>query len=55
MCPVRELGELPLILRRPLIWRKDNTSRLLARFVADVRLLPEVRALQTRKPGRRSA
>jgi hypothetical protein len=34
MCPVRELGELPLILRRPLIWRKDNTSRLLARFVA---------------------
>jgi hypothetical protein len=27
-----------------LIWRKDNVSTLLARFVADVKLLPEVEA-----------
>jgi DNA-binding transcriptional LysR family regulator len=30
-----------------LVWRKDNTSPLLARFAADVRQLPEVRALGT--------
>ena len=27
-----------------LVWRKDNTSALLAKFVADVRSLPEVAA-----------
>jgi hypothetical protein len=30
------------------VWRKDNASPLLARFVADVRLLPEVQALAKR-------
>jgi len=28
-----------------LIWRKDNISPLLAKFVEDVRLMPEVKAL----------
>src|SRR4030095_10848687 len=31
-----------------LIWRKENTSPLLARFVSDVRQLPDVRALASR-------
>jgi DNA-binding transcriptional LysR family regulator len=31
-----------------LAWRKDNASPLLARFVADVRLLSEVQALAKR-------
>ena len=39
--PVTDLN-LPLPLA--LIWRKDNVSPLLAKFVADVRQLPEVEA-----------
>jgi hypothetical protein len=35
-----------------LMWRKDNRSPLLAKFVADVQLLPQVRTLKT--AGRRS-
>src|SRR6201981_1706772 len=40
--PVVDLN-MPLTLA--LVWRKDNTSPLLANFIADVRRLPEVRAL----------
>ena len=39
--PVTDLS-LPLPLA--LIWRKDNVSPLLEKFVAEVRLLPEVEA-----------
>ena len=39
--PVVDL-KMPLPLS--LIWRKDNVSPLLARFVADVRLVAEVKA-----------
>ena len=35
-------GRLESTVAHPLIWRKDNTSPLLARFVADVQLLPEL-------------
>jgi len=35
--------DLNLPLPFSLVWRKDNGSLLLARFAADVRLLPEVR------------
>ena len=41
LLPVTDL-KLPLSFA--LIWRKDNTSPLLEKFVADVRLLPEVEA-----------
>jgi DNA-binding transcriptional LysR family regulator len=41
LLPVTDL-KLPLPLA--LAWRKDNTSPLLAKFVADVRSLPEVKA-----------
>ena len=43
--PVTDLN-LPLPLA--LIWRKDNVSPLLAKFVADVRQLPEVEAFTNR-------
>ena len=48
-CP-QDVVLLPVVdLRVPipfsLVWRKDNASPLLARFVADVRQLPDVRAL----------
>src|SRR5436309_5072833 len=43
--PVPDLN-LPLPLA--LIWRKDNLSPLLAKFVADVRQLPEVKAFMNR-------
>jgi DNA-binding transcriptional LysR family regulator len=38
--------DLKLPLPLALAWRKDNTSPLLAKFVADVRSLPEVSALK---------
>jgi len=41
LLPVTDL-KLPLPFA--LIWRKDNASPLLEKFVADVRLLPEVEA-----------
>jgi DNA-binding transcriptional LysR family regulator len=40
--PVVDLN-MPLTLA--LVWRKDNTSPLLASFIAEVRRLPEVRIL----------
>lgn len=40
--PVVDL-HLPLTLA--VVWRRDNASPLLAKFIADVRLLPDVRAL----------
>jgi hypothetical protein len=43
--PVTDLN-LPLPIA--LIWRKDNVSPLLAKFVADVRQLPEVKAFTNR-------
>jgi len=48
-CP-KDVVLLPVVDLRvriafSLVWRKDNASPLLARFVADVRQLPEVRAL----------
>src|SRR5216683_1755126 len=42
LLPVTDL-KLPLPFA--LVWRKDNLSPLLARFVADVRLLPDVETL----------
>jgi len=48
LLPVEDLN-LPLPLS--LIWRKDNASPLLARFLADVELLPEVRTLKGPKPA----
>jgi DNA-binding transcriptional LysR family regulator len=48
-CPknvlLRPIVDLVLPITFSLAWRKENTSPLLARFVADVRQLPEVRAL----------
>ena len=40
--PVFDL-KMPLTLS--VVWRKDNTSPLLAKFIADVQRLPEVRAV----------
>jgi DNA-binding transcriptional LysR family regulator len=40
--------DLNLPLPLALVWRKDNASPLLARFVADVRSLPEVAAFSKR-------
>jgi len=42
------VADLKLSLTLALIWQKDNSSPLLARFVADVRLLPEVEAYSKR-------
>jgi len=48
-CPVGvvilSVTDLNMPLSLALVWRKDNASPLLARFVADVRLLPDVQAL----------
>ena len=50
-CPrdvlLRPVVDLDLPIAFSLIWRKDNASPLLAKFVADVRQLPEVRAVAT--------
>ena len=48
-CP-ESVAILPVVdlnvpLRLALAWRRDNTSPLLARFIGEVRGLPEVRAL----------
>jgi len=37
--------DLNVPLRLTLAWRRDNTSPLLARFIAEVQRLPEVRAV----------
>ena len=39
------VADLNLPLPFSLVWRKDNTSPLLAKFVADVRQMPETRKL----------
>jgi DNA-binding transcriptional LysR family regulator len=48
-CPesvvISPVVDLNLPLRLALVWRKDNTSPLLANFVAEVRRLPDVRAV----------
>jgi DNA-binding transcriptional LysR family regulator len=48
-CPrdvlLRPVVDLYLPIAFSLIWRKDNASPLLARFVADVLQRPEVRAV----------
>ena len=49
LLPVVDLN-LPLTLS--LVWRKDNASSLLAKFIADVRQLPEVRALKVSQATR---
>jgi hypothetical protein len=46
--------DLKILQPQALGWRRDNTSPLLASFVADVRRLPEVRALQEGFPRRRA-
>ena len=48
LLPVEDLN-LPLPMS--LIWEKDNASPLLAKFVADVQFLREVRALKAPKPA----
>jgi DNA-binding transcriptional LysR family regulator len=51
-CPERvvivSIVDLDMPLPLALVWRKDNTSPLLAGFVADVRRLPEVQSLLKR-------
>jgi DNA-binding transcriptional LysR family regulator len=46
-CPERvvllAMVNLDLPLPFALVWRKDNRASLLAKFVADVRLVPEMR------------
>jgi len=37
--------DLKVALRLALVWRKDNTSPLLASFIAELARLPDVRAL----------
>src|SRR5215472_6055991 len=48
-CPesvaILSVVDLDLPLPLALVWRKDNTSPLLANFLAEVRLVPEVRAV----------
>ncbi|HXB54245.1 MAG TPA: LysR family transcriptional regulator [Vicinamibacteria bacterium] len=49
-CPkdvaLRPVVDMHLPIAFSLVWRKDSASPLLARFVAEVRQLPEVRALE---------
>ena len=40
--------DLKVALRLALVWRKDNTSPLLASFIAELARLPDVRALNGR-------
>jgi len=48
-CPERvviiSVSDLNMPLPLSLVWRKDNASPLLAGFIAGVRSLPEVHAL----------
>jgi len=48
LLPVEDLN-LPLLLS--LVWRKDNGSPLLTRFLSNVKLLPDVRTLKGPKPA----
>jgi len=55
-CPkdvvLRRVVDLRLLITVSLIWRKDNGSPLLARFVADVRRIVEAAAYTYREQGR---
>jgi DNA-binding transcriptional LysR family regulator len=48
-CPetvsILPVADLNVPLKLALVWRRDNTSPLLARFIRDVQRLPEVRAV----------
>ena len=44
----RRITDLKLPLPFALVWRRDNASALLAKFVADVRSLPDVEAFAKR-------
>jgi DNA-binding transcriptional LysR family regulator len=48
-CPrngvLRKVVDLRLPIAVSLVWRRNNTSPLLARFVTEVRQLPQVRTL----------
>ncbi len=56
-CPesvvIMSVVDLNLLQPQALGWRRDNTSPLLASFVADVRRLPEVRTLLEDRSSRR--
>ena len=51
-CPesvvIVSVADLDMPLPLALVWRKDNSSPLLNRFVDDVRSLPDVQALDKR-------
>ena len=51
-CPegvvILSVADLDMPLPMALAWRRDNTSPLLANFIADVQRLPEVQALSKR-------
>lgn len=51
-CPegvvIMSVVDLDMPLPLALAWRRDNTSPLLANFIADVRRLPDVQALAQR-------
>jgi DNA-binding transcriptional LysR family regulator len=57
-CPesivIMSVVDLNLLQPQALGWRRDNTSPLLTSFIADVRLLPGVRAHQAGYPPRRT-
>jgi hypothetical protein len=40
------VADLNVPLPLSLAWRRDNTSPLLANFIAEVRRLPDVRAIK---------
>jgi hypothetical protein len=42
------VSDLNVSLQLALVWRKDNTSPLLAKFVTDVQSLPAVEAFGKR-------
>jgi hypothetical protein len=54
-CPegvaILKVSDLKLTLPLALVWRKDNLSPLLSRFVTDVGSLVKRRPSQVRNPG----
>ena len=51
-CPrqvaILSIADLNMPLPMSLAWRRDNTSPLLASFIADVRRLPDVQTMHSR-------
>ena len=49
LCPesvvILPVVDLHMPLTLALVWRKDNASALLAKFIADVQRMPDVRAI----------